>query len=123
MKHPIARYNRNNPRGMAALLLGLCLTTTALAGDKPNPGQSSAFGKSLAQWQDTYFRWFVGQLSIPPDRNGNADVGHVVLMPLPSVPGGTHARPRQTSECGRASPRAHGRMVAGGALLLARLHP
>src|SRR5216117_3855651 len=87
MKHPIARYNRNNPRGMAALLLGLCLTTTALAGDKPNPGQSSAFGKSLAQWQDTYFRWFVGQLSIPPDRNGNADVGHVVLMPLPSVPG------------------------------------
>jgi hypothetical protein len=59
----------------------------ASAGNQPFLGQCSAFGKTLAHWQDTYFRWYVGQLNLPPDDNGNAPIGHVVLMPLPNVPG------------------------------------
>jgi hypothetical protein len=66
---------------------GLATATIALAGSAPLPGHSHAFGKTLAEWQDTYFRWFLGDLSIPPDKNGNAVVGHIVLMPLPNVPG------------------------------------
>jgi hypothetical protein len=72
---------------LSGVLLGLSLATPALAGPKPSPGQSSAFGQTLAQWQDTYFRWFVGQLTIPPDANGNSSVNGVVLLPLPNVPG------------------------------------
>jgi hypothetical protein len=71
----------------AGLILGVCLKGSILAGNKPSPGQSTAFGQTLAQWQDTYFRWYVGELTIPVDANGNAAVNHVVLMPLPNVAG------------------------------------
>ena len=70
---------------LAVAALGLACVATADPG--PAPGHSHAFGKSLAQWQDTYFRWYVGETVIPPDTNGNAVVGHVVMMPLPNVPG------------------------------------
>jgi hypothetical protein len=72
---------------LPGVLLGLCLASSGLAGIKPSPPQSSAFGQPLAQWQDTYVRWFVGQLSIPPDANGNSSIDGVVLLPLPNVPG------------------------------------
>lgn len=65
----------------------LCLALPALADTAPAPGQSLAFGNTLAGWQDTYSHWYVGQLNIPPDANGNADVGNIVLMPLPNTPG------------------------------------
>ena len=71
----------------ATAFVALCVALTTHAGPKPAPGQSSAFGKTLAEWQDVYFRWFVGETSITPDNNGNAIVGNVVLMPLPNVPG------------------------------------
>ncbi len=32
-------------------------------------------------------RWYLGQLVIPPDDNGNAVVGQVVLLPVPNTPG------------------------------------
>jgi hypothetical protein len=79
--------NPINLCNLAGILLILGLSSPAVAGPKPNPGQSSAFGQTLAQWQDTYFRRFVGQLNIPPDANGNAVVDGVVLMPLPNAPG------------------------------------
>ena len=89
---------------LAGLVLALCLAGNhALAGNKPAPGQSSAFGKTLAQWQDTYFRWWIGQLSIPPDANGNAAVNGVVLMPLPNASGdGTPASLSVTLNNGQA---------------------
>jgi hypothetical protein len=70
----------------ALALAGLGLATLAWAGSAPLPGNSHAFGKTLAQWQDTYFRWVLGQLAITPDANGNAVVGNVVLMPVPNTP-------------------------------------
>jgi hypothetical protein len=81
--------NRSNHATLcliSALALGLC--AAARAGDSPQPPQSNAFGKSLEDWQDTYWRWALGEVSIKPDANGNAVVrGNVVLMPLPSAPG------------------------------------
>jgi len=66
----------------------LCLAPQAgMAGNAPVLGQSSAFGKTLAGWQDTYLRWEVGNITLPSDANGNAVVCNVVLMPLPNVPG------------------------------------
>jgi hypothetical protein len=72
---------------LSGIILGFCVATSLVAGSRPSPGQSSAFGQTLAQWQDTYVRWYVGQLAIPPDANGNAAVKGVVLLPLPNVPG------------------------------------
>jgi hypothetical protein len=87
MKNTIHLTNLIKPCNRGGLLLGLCLATAAFAGNAPVPGQSHAFGKTLAQWQDIYSRWNLGQLNIPPDANGNAAVGNVVLMPIPNTPG------------------------------------
>lgn len=70
-----------------AAVVGVRLANSALADSPPTPANSTAFGKTLAQWQDTYFRWFAGQLAIAPDANGNAAVGNVVLIPLPNAAG------------------------------------
>jgi hypothetical protein len=59
----------------------------ASAGPGPLPGNSHAFGQSLVQWQELYWRWYFGELTLPTDGNGNAVVGHVVLMPIPPAPG------------------------------------
>jgi hypothetical protein len=53
----------------------------------PLPGGSTAFGKSVAAWQELYWRWYYGDISLAPDNNGNAVVNGVVLMPQPSTPG------------------------------------
>ena len=68
-----------------SILLGLCLATVAFA-VAPQPSASYSFGKTLAQWQETWFRWSVGALSVPTDSNGNAVINNVVLMSLPDVP-------------------------------------
>jgi len=77
--------------GVGALVLGAIVSLALMpvaAADKPAPPQSSAFGKSLEDWQDTYWRWALGAVAIKPDANGNAVVkGNVVLMPLPDAPG------------------------------------
>ena len=53
---------------LMATLCGLCLTPTIFAGMH---GNSQAFGKTLAGWNDTYWRWAFGVLAVPPDANGN----------------------------------------------------
>jgi hypothetical protein len=51
-------------------------------------GNSHAFGRTLAEWNEIYERWNFGVLAVPIDGNGNAVVSpHVVLMPFPNTPG------------------------------------
>ena len=70
-----------------ATAMVVCLALPARAGNKPAPGQSSAFGKTLAQWEDLYMRWWSGDVTIAPDANGNAATNGVVLLPLPNTTG------------------------------------
>jgi len=85
-----------------AVIIGL-QAFSALAGD-PGAGKSTAFGKSLAQWQEIYWRWALGQITLPVDRNNNATVGgNVVLMPIPFAPGdGTTGSIDVTLDAGQA---------------------
>lgn len=85
-------------------LLGLCAVMVALAGSSPLPGEAVVHGKSLAQWQELYWRWAYGQVTFPADANGNALVeGNVVLMPLPATPGdGTPGSLSVTLKAGQA---------------------
>jgi hypothetical protein len=65
-----------------------CVALPAHAGSKPLPGHSSTFGNSLASWENIWFRWSFGDLTVPTDANGNALVGDgTVLLPTPSTPG------------------------------------
>ena len=67
------------------------------------PGNTSAFGKSLGEWQELYWRWYYGGTTIPSDSNGNAAVGNVVLMPIPPTPGdGTPGHQDVTMNAGQA---------------------
>ncbi len=86
------------------LLLGLGLAVLAYAGDQPLPGNCSAFGKPNVQWQELYWQWAFGQVTLPVDGNGNAVAcGNVVLMPLPNAPGdGTPASVDVTLSSGQA---------------------
>ena len=75
-------------RTLTTAVLALCaavLTATYSAkAAGPVPGQSQAFGASLAEWQEVYSRWTFGDITLPVDQNGNAVVGgNVVLMPIP----------------------------------------
>src|SRR5215831_442795 len=79
--------NLSKQAALPAMLLGLSMASPAIAAPKQTPAKSSAFGKTLAQWQDTYARWLLGDLNLPPDANGNAVADGVVLMPLPNAPG------------------------------------
>ena len=77
--------------GLATIALAvgaLCLAPPARAGSKATPGRSSAFGNSLATWEETWFRWAFGDITVPTDANGNAVTGDgTVLFPTPSTPG------------------------------------
>jgi hypothetical protein len=69
-------------------LAALCLTATlCLAGNAPLPATASVFGTSQTEWQELYWRWYYGGLTLPVDANGNAHVGSMVLMPIPPTPG------------------------------------
>lgn len=87
--------------GLMTVLLGLCLTTTVSAGI---PGNTHAFGKTQAAWNEIYWRWYLGELKFPPDNNNNSVVApHVVLMPLPNAPGdGTPGSINVTLNSGQA---------------------
>src|SRR5512133_2917295 len=68
--------------------VALLVSVTAVAGSKPLPGNSSAFGQSLAAWENVYQRWAYGETTYPLDANGNVVLGgNTVLMPQPAVPG------------------------------------
>jgi len=81
--------------GLSALA---CLSPNrAVANDDKSAGilppVSRAYGRTYTQWFEAYWRWFAelaynGNVTIPPDANGNAVVERkVVLMPLPDAPG------------------------------------
>ena len=67
----------------ASLLAG----TVAFADEPSSSDNSCLWGKSLADWQDTYWRWYYGTLTLPTDPNSNAESDGVVLMALPNAPG------------------------------------
>jgi hypothetical protein len=66
----------------------LCLPPSAHAGAQAARGHASAFGNSLAVWEQTWTRWSFGDLTVPTDANGNAVVGDgTVLFPIPYTTG------------------------------------
>src|SRR5262245_44357410 len=83
----------NHPRNqtfitLCAVILAAVLLpgAGALASNSQNspkvaPPQSTAYGKSYDQWEDTYLQWVFGGSTIEPDANGNALVNNVVLIP------------------------------------------
>src|SRR5262245_61166686 len=74
--------------GLTTLVLAIGVLHPMPGGSQTAPGNSSAFGKSLTTWQETYFRWAYGDITIPTDSNGNAVVGqNTVLFPLPDATG------------------------------------
>jgi hypothetical protein len=85
-------HNPTNPSkplraALVALLLGLGLSTPAQAGPPPPAGRFGGPDSILDLFQDLYWRWADGNLTLPTDRNTNAVVGPVVMMAVPSAPG------------------------------------
>ena len=75
---------------LAAVLGLLAFGTASVPGaPHPNPDTTPINSKppDLADWQELYWRWAYGQVTLPPDANGHAVVGNVVLMPVPNAPG------------------------------------
>ena len=73
------------PRAAALVALSLLATAPAFADD--GRGHDEGPPDSLVKWQELYWRWAFGDVTLPTDRNGNAVAGDVVLMPFPSTPG------------------------------------
>jgi len=72
--------------GVAALaLIGSAGATRAYAADRDS--DSKAPTTILTAFEDIYWRWTFGNITLPTDQNGNAVVGGVALMPLPNAPG------------------------------------
>ena len=66
---------------------------------------ASVFGRSLAEWQEVYWRWAYGQPQPVPttDTHGNATLGNVVLMAMPNAAGdGTPASTNLTLNASEA---------------------
>jgi hypothetical protein len=70
---------------LPAVLIGssLLAATSALA----DGGRDDGPRNSLAKWQELYYRWYYGGITLPTDPNGNAESDGIVLMPLPNAPG------------------------------------
>ena len=85
-------------------LAAFCLTATPFRGwGGPLPANSHAFGQSQVEWQQLYWLWYYGALTLPVDANGNAYVGNLVLMPIPFTPGdGTPGHQDVTLKPGQA---------------------
>jgi len=72
---------------IGALALATACSPATCAADAPGAPGACVSDHFLAGWQDIYFRWFVGAITIPPDTNGNAVLANTVLLPLPNAPG------------------------------------
>ena len=72
---------------LVSLLLTLGSGSPAKAGLSPQPPNSHSFGRTLAEWQATWFAWAEGDLNLPTDDQGNSLVKKVVLMGIPDTPG------------------------------------
>jgi hypothetical protein len=89
--------------GRLLLLLGFCLAGTALAEPDPRHDGLSVSREDLTGWQELYWSWAFGGVTVPTDQNGNAAVGNVVLMPVPITPGdGTPGHLDVTLEAGQS---------------------
>ena len=87
----------------AAVFVTLGTTLSATAGNAPQPGNCNAHGSSLATWEELYWRWYYGGVTIPTDANGNAIVDSVVLMAQPAAAGdGTPASVDVTLKTGQS---------------------
>jgi hypothetical protein len=76
----------------------------ARAAEPKLPGIGDFFSDFLSDLMVIYTRWELGATQIKPDSNGNAAVGPIVLMPLPSAPGdGTPASINVTLKANQAS--------------------
>jgi len=75
------------PHILLVVLLGLSTGMLVFAGSAPVPGHSNAFGQSLGQWLETYWRWVYEGTPLPNDAHGNTVVGKVVLLDIPQTPG------------------------------------
>jgi hypothetical protein len=80
MKHQISKRIKSTLcLGVAALvLIGAPGATRAYAADS---------NTILTAFEDTYWRWAFGNITLPTDQYGNAVVGGMALMPLPNAPG------------------------------------
>ena len=61
----------------APLIAGLALICAENAQGQSSPPDSSAFGRTLTEWMETYWNFQIGGI-------GTSPVGRVVLMPIPS---------------------------------------
>ena len=87
---------------LVALLLGLALSTPAQADPLQTDGHAVASDSILALFQNLYWRWADGELTLPTDRNTNAVVGPVVMMAIPPTPGdGTPGTQEVTLKAGQ----------------------
>jgi hypothetical protein len=73
-----------------AILIGLMLAQTQVTIAKNSsagvlPPNSNAYGKSLAEWSEIYWRWWVlcPWVLCPSEQPLNTGIGRVNLMPLP----------------------------------------
>ena len=87
---------------LLALLVGLSLATPAFAGPEPLQNTRKEPGGLLALFENLYWRWAYGDLTLPTDRNSNAVVGVVAMVPIPYAPGdGTPATQDVTLNAGQ----------------------
>jgi len=82
MESRIAKLIRPALALCVAVVVGMSVFTTAALSEDPQLG-----GKSLASWMEIWERWAFGDTTVPTDKNGNAVVRGVVLMPDPGAPG------------------------------------
>lgn len=86
-----------------AVIITTLLLAAAPAFADDGRGHDEGSGGAFVQWQELYWRWAYGGITIPTDANGNAVVGDVVLMPIPPTPGdGTPGQQDVTLEAGQS---------------------
>lgn len=85
----------------AVLVTTLLAVPPAFADD--GRGHDETAGGAVVRWQELYWRWAFGDVTLPADRNGNAVSGNVVMMPYPNTPGdGTPGHQDVTLEAGQS---------------------
>ena len=86
---------------VALIAISLLAGAPAFADD--GRGHDEGLRGSLVKWQELYWRWAFGDVTLPTDRNGNAVSGNVAMMPYPNTPGdGTPGHLDVTLEAGQS---------------------
>jgi hypothetical protein len=74
-------------QAMLGALLCVFVTASVLASPQGRHSDVDPSHKHLASWQELYWRWAFGDISLPVDENGNAVWHNVVMIPIPATPG------------------------------------